>query len=267
MATHGPSGAQPREPRDASCRPWRIGVALVVIGLATLAIGVAPVASAQGTFVTLAKSYTGSAHNITASASGVITLSGLTQDGGAIAGTFAFQAPLVGTGPFRGTVTSTTIKFTVIPTTSSCPSCASIVFTGRVWPIVSMSGTWVAYLKSGGSQKGTWGVGSTWGGTLVNVTYNGTQTLTIGALTETANGDLVGHLYVSGTGGSNSGTLLGSLHGSVVKFSVQMPELPGGSFVLEFAGELSALGSMSGTWNGLGQGKWQLQRHGAQPLI
>ena len=50
----------------------------------------------------LAKSYTGTARNITAAASGTITLSGVTEVGGKIAGTLAFHAPLAGTRRRRG---------------------------------------------------------------------------------------------------------------------------------------------------------------------
>lgn len=247
----------------------------MVLGLSALAIGVAPEASAGAPPVTLAKSYTGSAHNTTASASGVITMNGITQNGRAIAGTFTFQEPLVGTGPFKGTITATAVAFTVVPTAASCPECTSIVFSGRVWPIVSMSGTWVANLKSGGSQYGTWGIGSTWNGTLHSVTADKTTAMGIGALTQGGNGVLVGTLVIYGNRYSGVATLRGSVRGTAVRFASNIG-YHGCTLQYAFVGTLSTFGGMSGTWTraqggpfcyAAENGIWQVQRSGTQAAV
>ena len=63
-------------------------VALTIFGAVAIPLGTAPLAAAAGTASGLAKSYTGSAKNLTAAESGPINLSGVTQTGGAISGTF-----------------------------------------------------------------------------------------------------------------------------------------------------------------------------------
>ena len=83
-------------------------VALTIFGAVAIPLGTAPLAAAAGTASGLAKSYTGSAKNLTAAESGPINLSGVTQTGGAISGTFAFHAPLTGTGPSPGRLRAVT---------------------------------------------------------------------------------------------------------------------------------------------------------------
>lgn len=264
---------------------WGRGiVGLAIGGLLAVSLSSAPVlaakkappASAAGAPLALAKSYTGSAHNVTASVSGVLTLTDVTQHGAAIAGTLALHAPLAGTGPFRGTVSPSAVTFTVSPTAASCPSCVSIVFKGKVWPIGSMSGTWVARLKSGGSQQGTWGLGSTWNGTLHSITADKTQGMGIGALTEGANGVLVGTLVIYGSAFAGGvATLTGSVRGSVVRFTSAIGNNEFNHYDFTFVGTLSPSGGISGTWsfpyNGWSgspqKGVWQVQRSGTQAPV
>lgn len=282
--------AQRSLPRGTRYRSARITAVLAVLASACLSAGYDTQAGAALPAPTLAKSYTGSAHNLTASQSGVLTLTGITQNGPAIAGTLTFHAPLVGTGPFKGTLTATTVTLTMVPTAASCPSCASVVFSGMLWPIVSMSGTWVAHLKSGGSQNGTWGLGSTWNGTLHSVTTDSTASIGIGALTEGANGDLVGTLVIYPSNnnvfyGGNRGavaTVTGSVQGSAVTLTSNIIHSCYHSRRLRFVGSLSSTGGgMSGTWsfpdvsscpgnNGIGNGElgvWQVQRSGTQAAV
>ena len=260
-------------PRTPGHRSARIATALVLLGSACFSAGYVPQAGAAATPPSLAKSYTGTAHNLTASESGVITLTDVTQNGGAIAGTFTFQAPLVGTGPFKGTITPTAVTFTVVPTAASCPACTSVVFSGKFWPIGSMSGTWVAQLKSGGSQNGTWGVGSTWNGTLHSVTADTTTGMGIGALTEGASGALVGTLVIYGSRYGGVATLTGSVQGPVVKFTSRIRGSGCYGLPFNFVGTLTTFGGMSGTWffpgncRGTEKGLWQVQRSGTQAAV
>ncbi len=209
----------------------------------------------------LAKSYTGSAHNMTAAESAPITLSGVTENGDAISGTFAFHSPLAGTGPFTGTISSSAVRFEVKPTAASCSSCSDVIFTGNVSPLVSMSGTWVAHLKSGSSQNGTWSVGSTWNGTFRNLTQQLGGDMALADVTESAKGVITGALVVYGYDGSGSFT--GSVHGSVIKFTVANPAGDGG-VVFTWTGTVSILGGMSGTYSySGGHGIFQVHRSGA----
>jgi hypothetical protein len=238
-------------------------VAVAALSALLLPIGTAQVAAAAAPTPGLAKSYTGSANNLTASESGAITLSQVTQTGGAISGTFNFQSPLAGTGPFKGTVSAKSIKFTVTPTARSCPSCTSIAFSGTVSAIVSFSGTWVAHLKSGPPQKGTWHAGSTWFGTLSGGPVSDPDAaqgvhITLGPLFESANGTIVGTYYEYYQGTSTS-PLIGSIHGTVVKFTLP----PSDGYTYNYTGTLTGSEAMSGTWvnpNDGAKGTWQVRR-------
>jgi hypothetical protein len=245
----------------------RHGIALLAGLLAATAavsvsLGATSTASAAGAPPGLAKSYSGAARNVTAAETGGITLSGVTKTGGAIAGTFAFHAPLAGTGPFKGTITATTVKFTVTPTAASCAICESIVFTGAVSPLVSMSGTWVAHLKSGAPQNGTWQVGSTWTGTDHNITLSVSSTLALSQVTESATGVVAGVATWVTTGVTQSCNIAGSVHGSTFKFTCSIE-----GYEQAFTGSLSAaLGTMGGSYTDAyesSHGTWQLHRTGA----
>ena len=212
-------------------------------------LSVTPVAAAAGTAPGLAKSYTGSAHNSTASASGVLKLTGITQHGTTIAGRVAFEAPLTGSGPFTGTISATAVHFTAHFTGGT------VVFKGWVSAVVSMSGSWTAHLTSGGSQVGTWGVGSTWNGSWHDIATDNTSPVAISQLTESPKGVLVGAFI-------GNGTLSGTVSGARIKFTFS--DSVGGTET--FVGTVSPLGSMSGTWtDSLGgrRGTGQLQRAGA----
>jgi hypothetical protein len=260
-------------------------VCVALIASPLLLVDMAQPAAAAASAPSLAHSYTGSAHNTTASASGVLKLTNITQNGASIAGTLAFESPLSGTGPFTGTVSSTAVHFTARPTRATCSACASIVVTGEVTAIVSMRGSWVAYLNSGGSQTGTWGVGSTWNGTINSITIKKTAQMAISQMTENANGNIIGALITSGVSPltadepMGAGTITGSVHNNVVTFSAMGGCGPAVGATVHrqyFVGTLGTTGDMSGTWSYAGDtcgnygrqhGTWQLHRSGASAPV
>jgi hypothetical protein len=244
-------------------RASRLARLLTVVAAVSVSLGAASGASAAGSATGLAKSYSGAARNVTAGESAGITLSGVTENGGSISGTFAFHAPLSGTGPFKGTITGTTVKFTVTPTAASCAVCQSIVFTGAVSPLVSMSGTWVAHLKSGAPQNGTWQVGSTWTGTAHNITLSVSSIFTLSQLTESATGVVAGAAtWVISGAPTETCNIAGSVHGSTIKFTCNYA-----GYAQDFTGTLNpVLGTMGGSYTNSyesSHGTWQLHRSGA----
>jgi hypothetical protein len=94
-------------------------------------------------------SYHGSVHNTTYDVMSTISLS-FTKTGSQIQGTFTVDPPLIGSGPFTGTVSTTTIQFVVSPEDGS----ATLTFTGTFQSDGSITGTYV----TSGSQAGTWQV-------------------------------------------------------------------------------------------------------------
>jgi hypothetical protein len=93
--------------------------------------------------------YHGSVHNTTYDVMSTISLS-FTTAGSHIQGTFTVDPPLIGSGPFTGTISTTTIQFVVSPTDGS----ATLTFTGTFQSDGSISGS---YGTSAG-QAGTWKV-------------------------------------------------------------------------------------------------------------
>jgi hypothetical protein len=257
--------------------PRRFWASLTGLTL-TLLPAIGSAAAAAVTPPGLAHSYTGSAHNVTASASGVLKLTNITQNGVAISGNIAFESPLAGVGPFTGTVSSTAINFTAHPTAATCSACASIVFTGTVTAIVSLRGTWKAHLKSGGSQSGTWGVGSTWNGKIHSVTQDVTASLSIAMMTEDSSGNIIGALIEGNVSPGSAdepmaaGTVTGTVDNNVVKIIAK-----GGCGQNQvFIGTISNAGNMNGTWSYAGDacgnygkqhGMWQLNRSGSSSPV
>jgi hypothetical protein len=93
--------------------------------------------------------YHGSVHNTTYDVMSTISLS-FTKAGSQIQGTFTVDPPLIGSGPFTGTVSTTNIQFVVSPADGS----ATLTFTGTFQSDGSISGS---YGTSAG-QAGTWQV-------------------------------------------------------------------------------------------------------------
>jgi Zn-dependent protease with chaperone function len=114
-----------------------------------------PFGTSTSGYPTLQKLYHGTLVNTTDNnnTSADATLSSIVQDQqGGISGNMTIQPPLVGSGPFTGTVISNgTIQFTVTPTDNSLYT--TIVFTGTIRADGSMGGI---YTLSGTSQGGTW---------------------------------------------------------------------------------------------------------------
>jgi hypothetical protein len=227
-------------------------------------IGAGGSASATTPVPQLAKSYTGAARNNTAGKSAVISLRGITQSGGSIAGTFSFHAPLAGSGQFVGTITSTRVAFTVKTTQASCPTCTSIVFAGAVSPVVSMGGTFVSHQKSGHSQVGTWTVGSTWTGPAHNITVDRNGTVTLVNVTELPNGQVTGGV-VWGGGLCGNGAFKGTIAGSKFRLVEGQPSCEPPSWVYSGTVDL-ATGTLSGKYvTPVQRGTYKLRRLGAAP--
>jgi len=201
----------------------------------------------------LDNAYTGTARNGTAGTSAAVTITAITETGAAIAGTLSFASPLAGSGPFIGTVAGNTVKFVMKPTAGSCPTCTDIAFTGTASPLGSISGTWVATLKAGQSEDGTWQVGSNWKGTNDDLTNGITVSMSLVGLSESPTGAVSGEVVYGGPG---SGPIVsGSVHGSVVQFT----STPG--YVYVYTAGLSASDAMVGTWHNPGyHGTFQLHR-------
>ena len=93
--------------------------------------------------------YHGSVHNTSYDVKSTISIS-FTKVGSQIQGTFTVDPPLIGSGPFTGTISTTTIQFVVSPEDGS----ADLTFTGTFKSDGSISGS---YSTSAG-QAGTWQV-------------------------------------------------------------------------------------------------------------
>ncbi|WP_143094490.1 hypothetical protein [Streptacidiphilus jiangxiensis] len=103
----------------------------------------------------LAASYSGTVHNITYNIDSTFGLSSITEDAqGHIAGQMTVAPPLYGSGSFSGTVTATSINFTVTSTTPNPAGAVSIAFVGTISP-TSMAGTYTVQ-ATGGTQTGSW---------------------------------------------------------------------------------------------------------------
>ena len=133
-----------------------IGLALstvVTLGVVVPAGGLAALQSAPQ----LASSYQGTAHNTTLNLGSPFKLTVTSQDAqGNIRGQVTFTPPLYGDGPFTGTVSSAgRLQLTVVSTPNNPCQCTSINLTGTVGPQGTLSGTYIAYTRTG-VQKGAW---------------------------------------------------------------------------------------------------------------
>jgi hypothetical protein len=128
-------------------------VLTLVMGLAALpSLGAAPIAP-------LVSTYHGTVDNLTVNESAAFTLTAVTEnEQGNISGQSIVDPPLYGGGPFSGTVSGTTVKFTSRSEGDSlCPAGAcTVVFTGTVSQAGEMSGTYAASYSEGPPQNGTW---------------------------------------------------------------------------------------------------------------
>ncbi len=142
--------------------PERGRVASVVLAtvLLTVALGLAALPSlAAAPVAPLVSTYHGTVDNLTVSETAAFTLTAVTEDEqGNISGQSIVDPPLYGGGPFTGTVSGTTVKFTSRSEGDSlCPAGACTgVFTGTVSQAGAMSGTYVTSYSEGPSQNGTW---------------------------------------------------------------------------------------------------------------
>ncbi len=108
-----------------------------------------PTQASPTTIVGTPTTYHGSVHNTSYDVKSTISLS-FTTAGSHIQGTFTVNPPLIGSGPFTGTISTTTIEFMVSPADVS----ATLTFTGTFQSDGSISDS---YATSAG-QAGTWQV-------------------------------------------------------------------------------------------------------------
>jgi hypothetical protein len=158
----------PREgaPRAQSRRAAKGRRSLAPVALAavvlTLALGLAALPSLAAAVAPLVPTYHGTVDNLTVNESAAFTLTAVKEDEhGNISGQSIVDPPLYGGGPFTGTVSGTSVKFTSKSEGDSlCPAGACVVvFTGTVGEAGAMSGTYVASYTEGSSQtsqNGTW---------------------------------------------------------------------------------------------------------------
>jgi large repetitive protein len=110
----------------------------------------------------LEASYTGTATNQTASVSGDLTLTGVTEGPqGQITGDATFNDGLVGGGAFVGTVSGSSVDLTIVSATPSpCAGggCVAITLSGAIGSDGTLSGSYVVYSGSGAGSHGVWQV-------------------------------------------------------------------------------------------------------------
>ena len=132
-----------------------IGVGLLLLLFIGTIVFTTQATNSVPTYPTLVSSYVGTVHNNTVNISSSLSLTSVTEDSqGNISGSAFVGRPLVGSGPFTGTIgIDRTIQFTVTPNDNAGVS--TIHFDGMVQANGSMSGT---YTVSGTGETGTWKV-------------------------------------------------------------------------------------------------------------
>lgn len=135
----------------ASC----IGVGLLLALFIGTIIFTTQAANSVPTYPSLVSSYVGTVHNNTVNITSSLSLTSVVEDSqGNISGSAFVGRPLVGSGPFTGTIgIDRSIQFTVTPNDNAGVS--TIQFVGVVQADVSMSGI---YTVSGTGETGTWNV-------------------------------------------------------------------------------------------------------------
>ena len=136
----------------ASC----VGVGLLLLLIIGTIVFVAQAANTNSsTYPALVSSYTGTVHNNTVNITSSISLTSVVEDSqGNISGSAFVGRPLVGSGPFTGTISiGRSIQFTVTPNDNAGVS--TIDFVCVVHADGSMSGT---YTVAGTGETGTWQV-------------------------------------------------------------------------------------------------------------
>lgn len=111
--------------------------------------------SGSSTYPTMVSAYGGTVHNNTVNVTTSLSLTSVVEDSqGNISGSAFVGQPLVGSGPFKGSVgLDKSVQFTVTPGENAGVS--TIQFVGIVQTDGSMSGT---YTVSGTGETGTWQV-------------------------------------------------------------------------------------------------------------
>lgn len=109
-------------------------------------------------FPILASQYSGTLHNTPANLNATMYLSSITEHNGSIQGQFQVMSPLLGSGPFTGTINSAgVVQFTVHTTQVPAP----LYFQGTLLRNGSISGTYCSLNQAGQCDSAAGGYG-TW---------------------------------------------------------------------------------------------------------
>lgn len=257
------------KPRGRRDRTLFIGIAsivalLVVIGfIAVLATrGATGVASTPTPtpppvhYPSVASAYSGTAHNASYNSDANIAMTSVVQDKEKINGDMLVGLPLVGSGPFTGTVSSSgAVRFAL---TSKDNGSTSITFSGFITAEGSMSGT---YTVTSNGQKGTWKatpaadpvvyptLSHNYSGNYNNAATGKSGSLSLQIVTQNQqnfNGVADNALTVNGTVGSDN--------------SIQFTGTDSKGATIKFTGTVNIDGSLSGTYTASvgGMGTWKV---------
>jgi serine/threonine protein kinase len=117
-----------------------------------------PTAPPTASVPTLSNAYSGTLHDANGNTTSTMSLQGVKQNGQAIQGNFSIALPLIGNGPFTGTLNaSSAIQFTVHSPDVSAP----LFFSGQVQPDGTLSGQYCS-LDTGGHCNTAMGGYGTW---------------------------------------------------------------------------------------------------------
>ncbi len=269
-ATNPPSTTMPAHtpvPGSRSTRTFLIAGIVAVLVIASV-ISVFVVLSRQSgltitptptpvPYPSLSSAYGGTTRNMTGSLNANVSLTAIAQQQGNVSGNMTVGLPLLGSGPFQGTVShSGSVHFVV---TSNDGSNVTITLTGSIASSGSISGTY----SVSNDQGGTWEVTSA----VAPVVYPILFANYSGTFANTANGqsgaislanksqdqqNFTGNFLVSGVSYPLTGTV-GSDN------SIQFTITPNGA-TIKFVGSVNTDGSLSGTYTATtgGNGTWKL---------
>lgn len=162
-ATPPPFKEKPGVERPSISLSRRPGALILVVLLIILSVGVgfwsqaphhraaysAPPTTTSGIHSTAAETYKGNLYDLSLNVSRSITLVGVQQSHGSISGYFILGSKLQGSGPFRGTFTTTKqLQFTV----TDAAGHATLFFEGVAQSSTSLSGDYYRCSQAQGSQ-------------------------------------------------------------------------------------------------------------------
>ncbi len=208
-------------------------------------------------YPSLSSAYGGTARNMTGSLNANVSLTAIAQQQGNVSGNVTIGLPLLGSGPFQGTVShSGSVDFVV---TSNDGSNVTITLTGSIASSGAISGT---YSVNNG-QGGTWEVASAtapvvypilfanYSGTFANNANGQSGTISLANKSQDQQ-NFTGNFLISGVSYPMTGTV-GSDN------SIQFSITPNGA-TIKFVGSVNTDGSLSGTYTATtgGNGTWKV---------